>query len=248
MHFQDLYDHYDKDLTDRFYSELMIPAFGMFPDELESVSVIHERLSGGNKDPDSSYILHVILALDGDGASEQEQKILGGVCCEYYVDSNCGLLTYIVRDAQASQKGIGKSLVNKVVETLNKEAVSHGFDRTDAIFLETNTDQVDASLDVMEPRKRRAVLFALHFRFLDYAYVQPRLSDLQQPCESLYLCVHESSVKEGGFLPAKIVSKFMVNFYSVLQNPESVNSDPFALKQLNWLAEHDLVKVHPHCL
>ncbi|KAJ3069075.1 hypothetical protein HDU98_007846 [Podochytrium sp. JEL0797] len=228
MRLLDLCDHYNKDLLDRFYGNLMVPAFGMFPDELEDVATLHDNLSHTNGSPDAEYILHVILALDGE-------RILGGVCCEYYKSSFL-------------DRGIGKALVDHAMAAMSREAVAHGVSIA-AVFLETNSDAVDSSLDSMLPSKRRLVLQGLGFRFLDFEYVQPRLSESTKPCETLHLCVHESFVSvEGHTISANTLASFVRNFYTVLQGSESVISDAFALKQLNWLAERDVVEVHEHVI
>jgi len=63
--------------------------------------------------------------------------IIGGVACEYYPISNCGLLTYIAVDETKRRSGIGKKLVDEVLSVLNQQAIK-GFLYSRILFFNSN--------------------------------------------------------------------------------------------------------------
>jgi len=200
---------YDRDLLHRFYNELMVPSFGMFSDELESVDVWEENLRSNS----SKYTLHVIMAME----SIASNTILGGVAVEFYPESQCGLLTYIVTNPVVRGKGVSKQLVGEALRLMNAEATG-GVCR--AMFLETNNDpQLDTS-DVMDHNTRQTIFRKLGFEFINFKYVQPPLSPEKQPVHSLMLCVHQSSPHADlahHQLEARVVLDFITEFSKILQ-------------------------------
>jgi GNAT superfamily N-acetyltransferase len=170
----------------------------MFGDELEDLEVWEHNLSGH----DQRYQLHVILSLSQDG------NIQGGVACEYYPISSCGLVTYIVTNPNHRNKGVASRLLSAVLDCLPP---------LQALFLETNNpNKVDANLDIMSPSHRLQALHKLGFRILSLEYVQPPLGAGRSSCRDLYLCASTrvSGCTEG--VSSVVLSSWLTEFYTVL--------------------------------
>jgi len=209
----DLREHYDEALLRKYYTELMVPNFGMFSDELEDVSVWAKSLSGPKQGP---YILHVLLVFER--ADVKRENLVAGCNCEYYQNSNAGLLTYFAVGEKWKKRGIGALLIKNVLSAMQAEAGG----KLDALFLETNdNEKVDAKRDVMDPQVRHFVLQSLGFRILRFQYVQPALSEEQQKCKDLLLAVHQQFVP----LRSEVLQRFIREFFVVLMGEGSVSGE-----------------------
>ncbi|KAJ3235195.1 hypothetical protein HDU81_000714 [Chytriomyces hyalinus] len=243
-----LHNAYDRSKLDSFYNQILVPAFARFPEELDDIVVFHEQLSTINSNLSREYTLFVILAESADDGS-----ILAAICTEYYIRSNSGLITYIATNPQFNTKGmgLGKVLLDAAVQAIKLEAHDQGhINGPAAIYCETNTDSVDAAVDVMVPARRRAVLHGLGFRFLEFEYVQPALGEGQEPCRTLCLGVLEQFLEKGGcdgsgVLVSGRLRMFLEDFFGVLMGTEGFLMDADAVRQIEWLREHSFVKVLP---
>ncbi|KAI8611340.1 hypothetical protein BC830DRAFT_1171967 [Chytriomyces sp. MP71] len=240
---------YDVSMTDRFYSEILVPCFGKLPEELEDLTVMHQQLSTTNKDPSAEYILYVIVV-----KSTETADLLAGVCCEYYLRSNRGLVSYIATDPwfDTRGKGFGKILVDQAVAALQAEAYKRDHaDGCNGIFCETNTDAVSADRDVMLPARRRAILQEFGFRCCKFDYVQPALGPGMEPCRTLYLGVLDAFLlaSTNGIGRERVVESwrlatFLRDFFTVLMGSEGIEQDEDAVRQLRWLEAHAFIEVH----
>jgi len=244
--FVDLRQNYNKELLVRFYDTMMVPNFGQFEDELEDVEIWIELLESPKSE--DQFNLHILLALQKDGA--EKKTILGGCACEYYPQSNCGLLTYIAVDPAHRSKGISGHIVQQVLSTLNGDAVKGGKPGLSALFLETNdATKVSAEKDVMDPLVRHKVLNRLGFSILGFQYVQPALSEEQQKCVDLLLAVHKNFLKEEEkgdkkqkYLESSIILAFMREFFVVLMGEAVLDTD------VDYLALKKELTDNPHTL
>jgi GNAT superfamily N-acetyltransferase len=160
----------------------------MFGDELEDIEVWESNLSSSG----DRYALHVILCLD-------DTELCGGVACEYYPKSQCGLVTYIVTDPQYRSRGIARKLISAAIDALEQESRSRGHAGLRALFLETNdAEKISAEQDVMDPAQRQGILQRLGFGLLEFRYVQPPLGEGRSSCFDLILCANTSVSGDRG--------------------------------------------------
>ncbi|CAK4099998.1 unnamed protein product [Aphanomyces euteiches] len=233
-----LHEHYDRSLLDQFYSDVLLPCFGMYPDELDDLDALHVQLNEHNHDTTAEYLYHVLLLL-------QDKTIVAGVCFEYYRRSICGLVTHIATNPKVDTRGqgVGKTLAGHAVHQLHRQARKHGHDACQAVFLESNRDQVEG--DVMQPARRRQIFRAWGIQYLDFDYIQPRLSDDKEPCRTLYLGVWKDALvqqtDESAVLPSRILRDFLTDFFTVLIGTDGVETDVDAVRQLQWLDSHPVV-------
>ena len=153
-------------LIEKFYNELLIPNFGIFPDELDSLENFKLAL-----DSKFQYQLNIILLFD-------DETLVAGCSYEFYPKSKCSLLTYIAVSKNHQGLGLSKILIN---ELLNQLSQNHP--DCLALLCESNSDKVKG--DVMDPKLRRKVLNNIGFQFLDFDYIQPPLSTEQEKCKDL---------------------------------------------------------------
>ena len=140
------------------------------------------------------YTLHITLLIEDD-------KILAGCSYEYYPKSQSALLTYIV---------------------VSELKIHH--ENIKVLFAESNSDKVDESKDVMNPKLRRQILNRLGFFYLDFDYIQPPLSKESDKCKDLLLSVHKDYL-----ISDKIKSHILVDW---LEEFWETLSD---LKDLDWI-------------
>jgi len=234
--FVDLRQNYNKDLLVKFYNDMMVPNFGQFEDELEDVEIWVNLLE--NQKSDEEFSLHILLALEKGTNGATTDTILGGCACEYYPQSNCGLLTYIAVDPNQRKRGISNHIVSQVLTTLGGDAVKRGKSGLSALFLETNdATKVSAEKDVMDPLVRHKILQRLGFSILEFTYVQPALSEGQQKCTDLLLAVHRSFVKDK--FDSAVILAFMREFFIVLMGEEILATD------VDYLAIHKELTERP---
>ena len=156
----------------RFYDELLVPNFSQFPEELDTLDTFYYAL---NSKSDYPYTLHITLLIEDD-------KILAGCSYEYYPKSQSALLTYIVVSELDKGRGLSKILMSEIKSQLK---IHH--ENIKALFTESNSDKVDESKDVMNPKLSRQILNRLGFFYLDFDYIQPPLSKESDKCKDLLL-------------------------------------------------------------
>lgn len=193
----------------RFYDELLVPNFSQFPEEIDTLDTFYYALNSKSVYP---YTLHITLLIEDD-------KILAGCSYEYYPKSQSALLTYIVVSESAKGRGLSKILMSEIQSQLK---IHH--ENIKALFAESNSDKVDESKDVMNPKLRRQILNRLGFFYLDFDYIQPPLSKESDKCKDLLLSVHKDYL-----ISDKIKSHILVDW---LEEFWETLSD---LKDLDWI-------------
>ena len=81
------------------FKQFLVLYMDAFPDpnEREEAAQWYERLSGA-KEKTNEPAFHIVLAVKKTSKKTGQQMVIGGVVFEYYQESSCGLLTYIVVD------------------------------------------------------------------------------------------------------------------------------------------------------
>lgn len=184
----------------KFYEELLHPAFSAFPDELDSLSTFYYSLNNLSTEP---YKLHITLLVDSC-------QIFAGCCYEYYPKSKCCLLTYLVVSDESKGKGLSKVLIMEMLQEIQSN-----YGKIEAVFAESNSDDIDESKDVMNPKLRRQILNRLGFSYLDIDYIQPPLSEELDKCRDLLLGVYKDYLVEGK-IKSVIVLNWLEEFWGVL--------------------------------
>jgi len=191
-------DSNDK-LLEKFYNDLLMPNFGIDPNELDDLETFQEALN-----LNFHYTLHIVLIVD------EFENIIAGLSCEYYPKSKCSLLTYIAVKPEYQGKGLTKTLISELNYYLKQYHPENL-----ALFAESNSDDVDKTKDVMDPKLRRKILNNIGFKYLGINYIQPPLSENKSKCKNLLLGVYnqDPSIKS---IKSEIVLNWIKEFYEVL--------------------------------
>lgn len=240
----------DEDLLRQFYDELMPSSFPI-DDERESFESMLDGLKRSDPMTEYRFILAVVHKADSDGWA-----VAGGICFEYYIDSNCTVVTYITTSPKHRRSGLGSHLMKTAVEACHKKA-RDAYDQHEGcalVLAETNADELtDDSTDIISCRQRHSILHKMGFRKLPFVYVQPALSSDQEPCFQLLLTAHISSAaldrpaassdlqpqSESCVVGTSVVQRFLRNFFAYLQNH---GAEPETNERLLQLVEAALCK------
>jgi ribosomal protein S18 acetylase RimI-like enzyme len=202
-----LRDSYSQPLLDQFIA-LYNDAFPD-PSEREDPEQWRERLCNELAAPQPRLFL--ALAITGDAAMP---RVIAGLAFEYYRDSNCGLLTYLVVDTAHRGQGLARRLADEAVATLRRQA---GARRLDGVFSEVEDPaKVDEVPGLITPAERLRVMARLGARWVDIPYVQPQLIGGSGRSHHLLLLTFPLD----GHLPqAASVRAFLHEFYRALAVP-----------------------------
>ncbi|MBZ0070580.1 MAG: GNAT family N-acetyltransferase [Gammaproteobacteria bacterium] len=201
----DLRDHTAPDLLAGFI-DLYERTFSD-PSEREDPAQWPLRLYGDLPAPQPR--MHLLVAVD-DAIPERP---IGGIAFEYYRDSRCGLLTYLVTDPAHRRRGLARRLLDYAIARLHRDAQEYGT-ALRAVFAEAeDPDQVGAYDNTMPPRERLATLARLGARRIDIPYVQPRLEGGSEPCRHLLLLAFHPDTPD---IAGTVVRDFLHEFYRAL--------------------------------
>lgn len=183
-----------------------------FPDadEREDPQIIIRRIHDGNFKPYSPSTA-IILAV-GDSC------VFGGSIVEYYRESQCMLLTYIVIDTASRGKGIARKILHDGVSHFIKTKGEH----VKAVFFESNIPG-ETDNDSFDPWQRYQVFSKLGAKWIDIAYAQPSLGKGKDRVYNLNFFIFPSFSGIGNRLQKEVVVSFMDVFYRELgvENPQA---------------------------
>lgn len=152
--------------------------------------------------------MHLLVAVDEPG-----RNLLGGIAFEYYRDSCCGLLTYLVVAPNWRRRGLARQLVQGALARLQREAQAHGASLRGVFAEAEDPDRIGPDGNALAPGERLAALARLGARRIDVPYVQPALEGGAGPCRHLFLMVFHPPC---GAVPGPVVHGFLHEFYRAL--------------------------------
>lgn len=142
-------------------------------------------------------------------------QVIGGLAFEYYYDSECALLTYIVVRQEYRRKNVARNLVDNAKEILIKKA-DEANKCLKAIFAETEDPIKLGSKADKFTYKRVDIIEKLGGKRIDFDYIQPQLAGGADRCRHLSLVVFPLNNEKT--IAGKIVKDFLNNFYQVLND------------------------------
>ncbi len=191
-------------------------------------------------------VFHVVLATRTEDGAVPE-VVVGGIVFEYYQQSQCGLLTYVVVAPSRRGQGLGRMLLTKAGAILSNDAQQDGAVLR-AIFGEIHDPRAcEANSDSMGTAERCALFHHLDARWLDIPYVQPPLGPGKGFVKNLLLYAFPlPDAGESDLRPEAIVA-FLGEFYRALGIPEPESSDEYrqmtdALNKPGFLKQAPLVE------
>lgn len=229
-------ENFDPTLISRFYNGLMKTNFPI-EDELEPLAVWLHQL-----DPkyqvsveENVYLMNQIIALDMSSVEEEGPKIAGGISFEYYKEGDSALVTYFVVDPSFRRIGLVTELMRRATDILNAQAKKLGRPPLAAVLAETNKAGVEDG--VMLSTTRHQIQSRLGFCRLDFDYIQPPLSEDQDPCSELLLLIWQPNMAadqqelKAGLVPARMIRDWYNGFAHALMGYET---DPSEYANAPW--------------
>lgn len=209
----DLRDYRSETLLWEFYEHLYLPAFPM-KDEQEHPGIWSVLLWGSNLGPPNPT-LHCLL-LGQDLRRPGHAQIMGGHLFEYYKESSCGLLTYLVILPRYKGKSLARLLLEKAFLILERDASCAGKELK-GVFAEAN-DPVAFSPneDAMSPVQRLRILSRLGARIIDIPYVQPALIRGHRRVRHLLLLWFDYPGSKERSIPRPVLMGFLHELYRAL--------------------------------
>jgi RimJ/RimL family protein N-acetyltransferase len=229
-------EHFDRALITRFYNGLMKTNFPI-EDELEPLDVWLHQLDPQYQASvaENVYLMNQMIALDMNQNDAEGPKIAGGISFEYYKEGDSALVTYFVVDPSFRRIGLVTELLRRATDILNEQARKLGRPPLAAILAETNKAGVEDG--VLLSTTRHEIQSRLGFCRLSYDYIQPPLSEGQEPCSELLLLIwqpgmaaDQQQLKEGR-IPAKVVRDWYNGFCHALMG---YDTDPSEYAQAPW--------------
>ena len=183
----------------RFYESLFIAGFPD-ADERESlenmIQYLYARESGwyAAEGPKNSY--HIVLA-------EQGGRIVGAIVADYLAIPNVGVVEFLLVAEECRSQKLGSRLHEYVVSLLRHDAHNAGYAEVDGVVIELNDPfQVPAHTDNMDPFVRTRIWGKWGYQCLNFPYVQPALSEDQQPVTCLILALKPTSSRWKHSVPS----------------------------------------------
>ena len=163
----------------KLYAGIYIPEFPD-PNERESLENMQRYLTLKAEGWYGKNNYHIVAAMDGERA-------LGLAVFDYLADSNCGVIEFLMTTSDARQTGLGARLRAYAEEILSADAQRNG-KALACVLAEMNDPFAVNSLDDnLDPFVRARIWGKWGYKRLDFSYLQPALSEEQEPVRNLLL-------------------------------------------------------------
>jgi GNAT superfamily N-acetyltransferase len=192
----------DLGLLKEFYSTL----FALnFPDrnERESFQNILNTLKLWETGKYGGNDYHVLVLLE-------RGKIVGGAIFNYFINSNCGVIEFIVVHPKLRGKGYSKTMIENIQKTLAEDANNKG-KKLIGIFGEAEIPFL-VEEKVINPWIRLQILGNLGFSRVGLNYVQPSLGTNKKPVRHLMLIFKPEYLKEDA-IKSKTLNDFLQDYF-----------------------------------
>ena len=159
----------------QFYTSIYMDCF---PDvnERETFDNLLGYLKQAKDQEDYTY--HIILLKDNN-------TVIGGAIFDYFKRTNCGIIEFLAVRKDLQSGGIGTHIFKKIQLMLSFQANKFNKDNVDNIFCEI--DSPEHSTDSV--KKYLYFWNKNNFRHIDFAYLQPALSQEKNTVTDLWLAV-----------------------------------------------------------
>jgi GNAT superfamily N-acetyltransferase len=190
----------DRDRFVRFYGELYTASFPD-ADERESLENMLRFLELKREGWYGPNGYHIALMLDGE-------SVVAASVSDYFDDPNCGVIEFILVDAQARGRGLGRRMHEATLALLQADARSSGRAGLDFMFIELNDPfRVPPADDNFDPFERAMLWDRWGYGRLCFPYVQPALSERQRPVDCLLLAAKPLVPQLAAGFPSDLVRR-----------------------------------------
>ena len=194
-----------------------------FPDADERESFNNLLLYLKNAENAEKYRYHIILAKDNNG------NVVGGAIFNYFVESNSGVIEFIVVKTDTQSSGIGTLLYKQILIIMQREAKKLAKKKLGYVFCE-----IDAPGFGKSNNKKYLYFWNKHnYWHLDFSYVQPSLSPTQAPVLGLWFIVSSQQGTDLSELKGELILSVIHDYmkYAMqIDNPKE-NTDYLKMKE-----------------
>lgn len=228
----------DLDLLARFYQGLYVAGF---PDanERESLANMKHYLELRRQGWYGENNYHIVLALDGE-------RTVAASVSDYLAKPNCGVIEFLLVDESLRGAGIGKKVHAATVEILNDDARRVGRGAIDGIVIELNDPfQVAPQDDNYDPFERALIWDRWGYKRVCFPYVQPALSEEQEPVTCLILGMKPMATRLQHEVPSTLVCDVLSEFMRWAMRIDDPASNPIFIEMRKFLLERSRISLDP---
>lgn len=202
----------------QFYATIYVQNFA--PDERDSIDdLIHRTLEIKSENHHD-----IILAY-------QDNQLVGGIVYDWFKNSHCGLIEYIVVDARYRGMRIAQRLTAKALASMTHYSGKHGLN---ACFIEIEDPEKMEGLNAQAAidNYRRLQLWSnTKFNRLDFNYIQPALAEGLNKLDNLMLAVNTLK-SNSEYIDGEILKSFLIDFNTICNRIEDINDPDIGVKEM----------------
>jgi GNAT superfamily N-acetyltransferase len=189
------------------------------------------RLGGNLLSPQP--ITHLLVIVSSD--KNLKLNVIGGLVFEYYRESSCGLLTYLLVKPSFRKRGLASKLIKKASKILNEDAKVEQ-STLNAVFLESKNPKFpDRSLKKEKTDKNLSFLRKIGAQKVDIPYIQPQLEGGKGRCNYLSLMtIFSGKHLQVDYISGEIIKGFLYEFYQAL-GINKPDDDPDMIKMKKYI-------------
>lgn len=222
----------------RFYEGLYVAGFPD-PNERESLANMARYLKLRRDGWYGANNYHIILALDGE-------RTVAASVSDYLATPNCGVIEFLLVDESVRGTGVGKTVHTATVAALDADARRAGHAGVDGVVIELNDPfQVAPQDDNYDPFARAMIWNGWGYGRLCFPYVQPALSEEQQPVTCLILAIKPVAAPWRDEVPADTVCQVLEGYLRWAMRIEQPALDPTFAAMKQSLSGTATVRVEP---
>jgi len=237
--FRDISDEPEElERLSRFYDELYVAGFPD-PDERESLANMKRYLKLRREGWYGRNNYHIILALDGD-------HTVGASVSDYLATPNCGVIEFLLVAKALWGAGIGKRLHEATIAAFHEDARRVGYGGADAVVIELNDPfRVAPQNDNFDPFERAMIWDRWGYGRLCFPYVQPALSEDQEPVACLLLGMKPISAHLKNQVPSSTVCDVLTGYMRWAMRIDEPELDQTFVAMRDFLSKLSAVRIEP---
>ena len=228
----------DLDRLAHFYEQLYVEGFPD-PDERESLANMKRYLQLRGQGWYGKNNYHIILALDGD-------RTVGASVSDYLATPNCGVIEFLLVAEALWGAGIGGKLHDATIAAFHADARRAGHSGADGVVIELNDPyRVAAQDDNYDPFERAMIWDRWGYGRLCFPYVQPALSEDQEPVTCLLLGMKPIAPALREQAPPGTVREVLAGYLKWAMRIEQPERNPTFAAMDRFLSKPSAVRIEP---
>lgn len=209
-----------------FYYSILEPSFDK--EQLETYEQLLETLSKKKTNFFGKNSYHILIFFNKDNI------ILGGIIYDYFINSNTGLIEYIVTSKSAKKQGIASHAFLQACKNLNVEAHQNGFNNINFICCE-----VEKVLSTKQSNHYFWDKFG--FKRLDFDYIQPPLEEGKNMVRDMNFGIitnAENAQFSQKSISREVLTSILHDYAYYTMRIETPENEPFFIEMIEQLNQN----------